>query len=311
MDDVVLRFDAVTRRFGAVDALRGFSAGVPAGSVTALLGKNGSGKTTLLRCAVNLLRPDSGRIAVFGVGSTQLGPAEFARIGYVSERQQLDPRLSVARTIEWTRSFYSATRSWDDALAADLTRRLGLDPAARVGALSLGQSRKLSLLLNLAYRPQLLVLDEPAANLDALVRREFLELILDRLRDEGLTAVFSTHHLTDVERVADRVILIEDGRCRVERGLDDLKDRVKTLRLRSRDGGVVADPTLPASAGVLRVRRTNADLQITVDGFDDGLPARLRELTGADVDVIDLPLEDVFIAYGQSPSQPALEEVRA
>lgn len=311
MDDVVVRFDAVARRFGAVDALRGFSASVPAGSVTALLGRNGSGKTTALRCAMNLLRPDAGRITVLGAGSTQLGPAEFARIGYVSERQQLDPRLTVARTIEWTRSFYSATRSWDDALATDLTRRLGLDPGARVGSLSLGQSRKLSLLLNLAYRPQLLVLDEPAANLDAVVRREFLELILDRLRDEGLTAVFSTHHLTDVERVADRVILIEDGRCRVERGLDDLKDRVKTVRLRARDGGIVAEPKFPDGAAVLRVRRTSVDLQITIDGFDDGLPARLRELTGADVDVIDLPLEDVFIAYGQSRDPATLEEVRA
>lgn len=311
MDDVVVQFDAVTRRFGATEALRGLSARVPAGSVTALLGRNASGKTTLLRCAVNLLRPDSGRVAVFGVGSTQLGPAEFSRIGYVSERQQLDPRLTVARTIEWTRSFYSESRSWDDALAADLTRRLDLDPNARVGSLSLGQSRKLSLLLNLAYRPQLLVLDEPAANLDAIVRREFLELILDRLRDEGLTALFSTHHLTDVERVADRVILIEDGRCRVERGLDDLKDRVKTLRLRARDGGIVAEPKFPDGAAVLRVRRTSADLQITIDGYDDGLPSRLREVTGADVDVIDLPLEDVFIAYGQSRVPATLEEVRA
>lgn len=298
MDDAI-RFDAVSRSFGATQALRGFSACVPAGSVTALLGRNGSGKTTALRCAMNLLRPDAGRITVLGAGSTTLAPETIAQIGYVSERQQLDPRLTVDQTIAWTRAFYVERGAWDDALVVDLLGRLALDRSARVGALSLGQSRKLSLLLNLAYRPKLLILDEPAANLDAVVRREFLEIILERFRDEGLSALFSTHYLTDVERVADRVILIEDGRCRVERGLDDVKDRVKTLRVRSRDGSVVTQPTLPEHVEVLRSRQVGADLQITVDGFRDDLVAHVRERTGGDVDVIDLPLEDVFIAYGQ------------
>src|SRR5690606_27406002 len=158
-----------------------------------------------------------GEVSVFGAPAENLPPEARAAVGYVSERQHLDPRRTIAETFADTRAFYPA---WDDGLARGLVDRLGLDPSASVGALSLGQGRKVALALNLAFRPRLLVLDEPAAHLDAVVRREFLEVVLDRLRGDGMTVLFSTHLLTDVERVADRVVLVEDGRCRVASNLD-------------------------------------------------------------------------------------------
>lgn len=292
MQPTAVQFEAVSRAFGDARALDELTFAVPEGSVTALLGRNGAGKTTAMRCLVGLLRPDAGEVSVFGTSLDRLDDAARASIGYVSERQHLDPRLTIGETLEFTRAFY---RTWDDGLALDLVDRLGLDPVWSVGSLSLGEGRKVALALNLAFRPRLLVLDEPAANLDAVVRREFLEVVLDMLRAEGMTVLYSTHLLPDVERVADRVVLIERGRRRLESNLDDLKDGVKTLRLVPRNGRSIEDLELP---GTLRRRRTGDELLVTVEAFDDGRAAAAAEAAGATVDVVDLPLEEIFIAYG-------------
>lgn len=289
---IAIRFDDVRRTLRGNRALAGFSGRVPEGSVTALLGRNGAGKTTALRCAVDLLRPDSGSIEVLGHPSRGLPPEVKARVGYVSESSSLDPRVRVSELLDLGRALYP---TWDEALARDLLDRLALDRQRSIADLSLGENRKLALLFNLAFRPRLLILDEPAANLDAIVRREFLEALLAMFRAEGLSVLFSTHQLQDVERVADRILLIDEGRLRVESDLDELKDGVKLVRLTRRGG--VDDVAVP---GLLTRRRIGDALDLTVEGFDASLPLRLSEQTGAEVAVTDLPLEEIFIAYGSS-----------
>lgn len=302
MNASAVRFEGAVKRFGATAALDGFSADVPKGSITALLGRNGAGKTTALKCLVGLLRPDAGRVLALGCDAADLAPEVRARVGYVSERPALDARLTIAATFDFARAFYS---TFDQALAADLLRRLDLDPRARVGALSLGQGRKVALALNLAFRPELLVLDEPAANLDAIVRREFLETVLELFRAEGMTVLLSTHQLQDVERLADRVILIEHGRLRLEAGLDELKDRVKLLRVAPANGAALALGALP---GELSRRPLGGELLVTVAGFDAALPGAVARDAGARVDVVDLPLEDIFIAFGSRERAAAAAE---
>ena len=299
MNELAIRFEDVSRRFGDNRALREFSCSVPVGSVTALLGRNAAGKTTALRCMMGLVATDDGRVTVLGRDASRLDDATRASIGYVSERTGLDPRLNVAQTIAFTRSFYE---TWDDDLAAELLKKLGLRADQPVSELSLGQGRKLMLLLNLAYRPSLLVLDEPAANLDAVVRREFLEVLLQMFRREGMTVFLSTHLLADVERIADRVVLIEDGALRVESDLDDLKERVKAIRLLPRNGAPVPDIQID---GLLRRRRAGAELQLYVDNYRAGMEAQLAELSGARAEVMHLPLEEIFIAYESSESEEA------
>lgn len=292
MNRTAVRFDRLDKRFGAVAALDQFCGEVPEGSICALLGRNGAGKTTALKCLVGLLRPDGGKVIVQGRNGAELDLETRQTIGYVSERQNLDRRLSVGELVEYTSAFYPG---WDESLADDLMERLALDPGSSLGQLSMGEGRKVSLLLNLAFRPALLVLDEPAANLDAVVRREFLETVLELFRGEGMTVLLSTHLLPDVERIADRVLLIECGRTRVESNLDDLKDQVKALRLIPTNGHPVRDPGLP---GTLRVRRAGDELQVTVEGFDENKLRAACETSGARVEVMDLPLEEIFIAYG-------------
>ena len=297
MERTAVKFDDVGRRYGDVHALDGFSCAVPEGSVTALLGRNGAGKTTALKCLAGLLRPDRGEIFVLGKNVRALDAETRAAMGYVSERQHLDPRLTIGQTMEFTRAFYP---TWDDGLALDLVDRLGLDPVTRVDALSLGGTRKVALALNLAFRPRLLVLDEPGANLDAVVRREFLEVVLEMFRAEGMTVLYSTHILPDVERVADRVVLIERGLGRVDANLDDLKDRLKALRLVPINGRPITELELP---GTLARKRFGEELLITVDAFDDGRAVRAAEEGGARVEVLDLPLEEIFIDYGSEQSR--------
>ncbi len=292
MDRTAVRFDRIHKRFGATEALRGFSGSVPEGSVTALLGRNGAGKTTALKCLIGLLAPDDGDVWVLGRPRAALDVETRRRIGFVSERMTLDRRFTVGEAIAYASFFYP---TWDDALARDLSRRLSLDPDARIENLSLGQSRKVVLLVNLAFRPALLVLDEPAANFDAVVRREFLEVVLDLFRAEGMAVILSTHLLNDVERIADRVMLIEGGRLRLEAGLDDLKERVKTLRIAPRNGAPLGDLALP---GAIRSRRLGDELLVTIEDARDGAARRRAEEAGARVDVVDLPLEEIFIAYG-------------
>lgn len=300
MSGEVVRFAQVWKAFGEHAALAGFSCHVPAGSVSALLGRNGAGKTTALRCLMGLLRFDRGRIELFG---REDGPADAQvrqRIGYVSERLSLDPRLTVGQTLDFASSFHA---TWDGRLARSLLDRLDLSPHTPVASLSLGQGRKLALLLNLAFRPALLILDEPAANLDAVVRREFLEAVLEMLRDEGITVLLSTHLLADVERIADRVILLERGALRVEASLDELKERVKGIRLLPANGTALPDLQVD---GLLRRRRVGDEVQLFVDNYRPGLEHALAGRCGARAAVMDLPLEEIFIAYESSAPQRSL-----
>jgi len=300
MDETTVRFADVWRSFGGQPALEGLGFTVPRGSITALLGPNGAGKTTALKCLVGLLRPDRGRIVVLGREVERLDARTREALGYLSERQALDPRLTVGQLLEYARAL---NPRWDDALAADLGRRLELPAGSTVGALSQGSARKLGLLIVLAPRPELLVLDEPAANLDAAVRREFLETVLDLFRGHGMTVLLSTHLLHDVERLADRVALIEAGRLRVEDSLDGLKERVKAIRV---IGGAAAPLPPFRLPGLLRERRAGREALLTVEGFDERTLPALREQTSAALEVVDLPLEDIFIAYATASREASV-----
>ncbi len=298
MERSAIRFEDVWRSFGSFEALAGLSFSVPQGTITALLGRNGAGKTTALKCLLGLLRVDRGRMQILGRRSGD--PRLLEDVGYLSERQMLDDRLTVGELVEFNRAFYD---SWDLALEDDLMRRLCLRREAVIAALSRGQARKVGLLLALAARPKVLVLDEPAANLDAVVRREFLETVLDLYRTEGMTVLISTHLLSDVERMADNVVFVEDGQCTLSSNLDDLKERVKAVRLVPRNGSAVPDVRPP---GLLRSKRLGRELLLTLEDCDSALLHSLGEECHATVEVRDLPLEDIFLAYATTDTQEVI-----
>ena len=220
MSDPVIDVSQLTRRFGAKAALASVSLSLPRGAVYGLVGANGAGKTTLIRHILGLLRAESGSVRVFGLDPVADPVAVLSRIGYLSEENDLPGWMRVDELIRYSRAFYPA---WDDAYAEELRQRFALDPAAKTKTLSKGQKARLGLLIALAYRPELLVLDEPSSGLDPIVRRDILGAVLRTIADEGRTVLFSSHLLDEVERVADHVTMISDGNIVLSGPLDALK----------------------------------------------------------------------------------------
>ena len=230
MSEPVISVTALTRRFGARTALDSVSLSMARGAVYGLVGLNGAGKTTLIKHILGLLRAESGAVRVFGLDPVADPVAVLSRIGYLSEENDVPGWMRVDELIRYSRAFYPG---WDDAYAEELQRAFALDPAAKIGNLSKGQKARAGLLIALAYRPEVLVLDEPSSGLDPIVRRDILGAVIRTIADEGRTVLFSSHLLDEVEQVADHVTMISHGKI-------VLSDRLDVIR-ESNGGASLAD----------------------------------------------------------------------
>jgi ABC-2 type transport system ATP-binding protein len=224
----IIETQNLTRRFGRMDAVHDLNLAVPAGSVFALLGSNGAGKTTTLKVLMNLMSPTSGNARVLGVDSRKLGEREFAAIGYVSENQQLPLWMTVRQLLDYCRPFYP---TWDRTLEATLLKQFALPEGRKLSQLSRGMTMKAALLSSLAYRPKLLVLDEPFSGLDALVRDEFIRGVLEVSSLGEWTVVVSSHDIEEVERLADHVAMLEAGRLRLSERTETLQGRFRRVEV--------------------------------------------------------------------------------
>jgi ABC-2 type transport system ATP-binding protein len=216
----VIQIDQLTRRFGSKTALNAVSLSLPRGGVYGLVGANGAGKTTLIKHILGLLQAESGSVRVFGLDPVADPVAVLSRIGYLSEENDLPGWMRVDELMRYSRAFYP---SWDDAFAEELRRSFALDPSAQIKTLSKGQKSRAGLLVALAYRPELLVLDEPSSGLDPIVRRDILGAVIRTIADEGRTVLFSSHLLDEVEQVADHVTMIREGTIVMSGPLDEIK----------------------------------------------------------------------------------------
>lgn len=216
----VISVSRLTRRFGSRTALDSVSLDLPRGAVYGLVGANGAGKTTLIRHLLGLLRAETGAVRVFGLDPTMEPVAVLSRIGYLSEENDLPGWMRVDELVRYTRAFYPA---WDDAYAEELRVTFALDPRALIRNLSKGEKARAGLLVALAHRPELLILDEPSSGLDPIARRDILGAVLRTIAHEGRTVLFSSHLLDEVEEVADHVTMISHGRIVLSGSLEDLK----------------------------------------------------------------------------------------
>ena len=281
-----IRFDDVWRGFGALQVLRGLSFAVEPGEVYALLGLNGAGKTTAIRVLLGFLEADAGRSEVLGTASMRLEPALRDRIGYVGEGHVLYPWMRVAGVLDFE---HGTRRHFDLGRARELCRRLGLAPEQRVDALSRGARAQLALTVAVATEPEVLILDDPASGLDAVVRRELLETMIDVTGESGCAVLFSSHELGDVERVADRVGLLRGGRLLVDATIDDLKRRVERRRVRTQA------PLVPEVPGLLAARPLAQGYELTLLDFDAEREARLAQAVES-LGPRDTPsLEELFL----------------
>jgi ABC-2 type transport system ATP-binding protein len=279
----------VTRQFGAKTALDDVSLAVPRGGVFGLIGGNGAGKTTLIKHVLGLLKAQTGSVQVFGLDPVKNPVGTLGRIGYLSEDRDLPNWMRVGELIRYTQPFFP---TWDEAYAEELRLAFDLDRNAKVKNLSRGQRARAGLLVALAHRPELLVLDEPSSGLDPVVRRDILGAIIRTIADEGRTVLFSSHLLDEVERVADRVAIIHQGRIMLTASMDQLKETHRRVTLRF--GQAVEQP--PSLVGTISCAGEGSEWTYVCSGEGEQL-RRAAEAVGATVvDEAALSLDEIFVS---------------
>ena len=218
----------LTRRFGRTTAVDQVDLSLSAGTVNVLIGANGAGKTTLIKLLTHLIPPSSGSARIWGTPTRDLGPAQFRRIGYVSENLCQLEGLTVKRLMETWRPLYP---TWDRALEAKLCRDFELPLDGKLSQLSRGMAMKAALASVLAHRPELLILDEPLSGLDLLTRDQVVKGVLDLVSEEGCTVLVSSHEINEVETLADRLLWLEHGRLQLAEDAESLRRRFRSVEL--------------------------------------------------------------------------------
>ncbi len=288
----ILEFRNIVRAFQkGAPVLNGVSFSVNPGEVVGLLGRNGAGKTTLIHIAMGMLFPHEGSVRVFGLSPTDEPVAVKKRIGYVAEDQVLPQDSSIAELIALHRYLFP---DWDPALERDLLGRFRLAIHAKIKQLSKGEARQVALLCAVCHRPEFLILDEPAGGLDPAARREFLETSIQLLNREGTAILFTSHHMNDVERLGGRVVLIDDGKVRLDRELDQLHEDycVAIVPANSVPGG----DALEGLPGCLRARPVFGDWHAVFEGTPDSVRRQLKDAFGIEgVQCVRVPLEELFV----------------
>jgi ABC-2 type transport system ATP-binding protein len=232
-DKPVIEIKNLSRRYAAKQALEEVSLVVPRGGVLGLVGANGAGKTTLIKHILGLLRAQAGTVSVFGLDPVSQAVAVLGRLGYLSEDRDLPPWITVGELLRYSRAFYP---NWDAGYAESLRGQFQLNPKSRIRTLSKGELAKAGLLVALAHRPELLVLDEPSSGLDPVVRKEILEAIVRAVGEEGRTVLFSSHLLDEIARVSDRVAMLSHGRLVLAGDLQDVVEAHRRFVVRLRSG---------------------------------------------------------------------------
>lgn len=282
-------------------ALGGLDLEIPRGVVYGLMGRNGAGKTTTLRLLMGLLRPDRGEARVLGANLARAGREARGRAAYVSQSQQLPGWMTLPELCRYASHFYEC---WDSDFAADLALRWGISRERPLGALSGGEQRKAAVLMALAPRPEVLLLDEPAAGLDPISRRELIEELIAVLsRGPGCTVLFSTHIISDLERIAERVGILDRGQLRVDRDLDELKGAYRRVQVIFPGEAPPPHFVIP---GAGRCQFSGPVVSGVTAIFDGEHIEALRRWPGVRVQIFPIGLEDIFMeVVGKPVHEPA------
>lgn len=287
LSQTVVRTERLHKNFRDKEVLRGVELNIQRGQVVGLLGSNAAGKTTLIKCLLGLLKPSAGESELLGERSWNLSANAKARIGYVPQEVALLPWMNVQTYANYMGAFY---QNWNHERVSNLLNDWDLPLLTQVGKLSVGQRQKLASILALGHDPELLIFDEPVASLDPDARRQFIQSLIELSEDEQHTVLFSTHIMSDVERVASHVAVMFGGQIEYFGELDALKDRIKKVRLRRTDP-FEQSARFPEA---IRVKGEGNHRLLSID-LNRVTPQQLAATYQSEVDVIDLNLEEIFL----------------
>jgi ABC-type multidrug transport system ATPase subunit len=287
MTQPVIQLHNVKKSFGKQPVLKGMNLSIERGQIFALLGRNGAGKTTAIKLLLGLIRRDGGSISVLGRDPQQEPLEVRAAVGFLAEDQQMFGWMTIVELLGFMAPFYE---TWDRDLANRFVREFDLRPNQRIKHLSKGQNVRLGLILALAHRPELVILDDPALGLDPIMRKEFNRDLIAHLQSEGTSVLYSSHLLYEVEPIADAVAILHEGVIIRQAATESLRSDVKQLVFTAE---VYANQC--SSLKALDVVRQRGEVAVTIENA----PATIQRLTteGVAYRVIDLTLDDIFAAY--------------
>ncbi len=287
MTDTVIEIKNVQKQFGANTVLDGLDLEVKRGQTFAFLGRNGAGKTTTIKSLMGLVKPDSGLISVLGLNPVFDPIKVRTKVGYLAEDQTMFGWMRVEQLIRFVAPFYP---TWDHELAQQYVAQFDLPLSTKVKHLSKGQSVRVGLLLALAHRPELVILDDPALGLDPIMRRDFNRDLVTHLQAEGRTVLYSSHLLYEVEPIADVIAILHEGKIVRQAPTDELRNQVKRVSV---DTDAIAK--MGSKLKILDGRVTAGEVNLTIDDAVESLELLQRE--GIEHRVVDLNLDEIFEAF--------------
>ena len=292
MPEAVIDTTNLRKTYGNLEALRGLTLQVHAGSICGFLGRNGAGKTTTLKILLGMMRPTSGEARVFGRrADDSTANVEIRRdVAFVGEDKPLFNYITVGEMVRFTAAFYPR---WRHDLERHYLGMFDLSPAVKVKTLSRGMRTGLAVLLALCRDSRLLILDEPTSGLDPAMSEQVLQALVRHVASEETTVFFSSHQIADVEQIADRVVIIDRGRATVAGALDDMREQYRRIQ-------VVFDDDAPAAPvfhakGVERVSREGRVLTVLASEGAEGIVAEARTLHPVSIDVVPISLKEIFL----------------
>lgn len=300
----ILRTNNLSKRFRKTVALDNLNMIVPENSVYGLVGPNGAGKTTTIKILINILQPTEGTAEIFGRDSRKLSPQDFTQIGYVSENQQMPEWMSVEYFMNYLKPFYP---NWDSARAQELLRQFDLPLDRKIRDLSHGMRMKAALASSLAYRPRLIVLDEPFTGLDALVRDEFIAGMLECAED--VTILISSHDLAEIETFASHIGYLDKGRLQFSEEMSSLTDRFREIEITlAPPTNLTAQSLAPWPTAWLNKEQSATLVRFVDSHFDqEKTIAEVHDLFGAvqQINVTPMPLRAIFVTLAKAGRKAA------
>ena len=289
-DTPVIETHDLTKSYGSATAVRGLNLLVGKNRITAFLGQNGAGKSTTIKMLLGMVRPTRGDATVFGknITDTKESCAIRKKIAYVAENKPLYGYMTVEQTVAFARSFYT---DWQPDLASKLLNQYKLPSHQKVKTLSKGMRTKLALLLAFARRPELLILDEPSEGLDPVGIEDLLRILVAKAAD-GVTIFFSSHQIAEVERIADHVCILDNGRLLLNASLDRLRQCYRQINLSF--ASTPAERELRI-AGVEKIRTDGHRMSILASRNAEAVIARAQDLNAVSVDVAPVGLREIFL----------------